>query len=78
MLGGMTAAWPMRGRGRELADVAAMLLRRRGALLAGPSGVGKTSLATALSTHLEDAGWAVLRTVRAARSLASHSAPWPC
>jgi DNA-binding CsgD family transcriptional regulator len=53
----------MRGRERELADVAAMLLRRRGALLAGPSGVGKTSLATVLAAHLEDAGWAVLRVV---------------
>jgi DNA-binding CsgD family transcriptional regulator len=56
-------AWPVRGRDGEIADVGALLRRHRGALLAGPSGVGKTSLAVVVVEELEPAGWSVVRVV---------------
>jgi DNA polymerase III delta prime subunit len=59
----VTAAWPLRGRDAELVEVVALMRRRRGALLAGPSGVGKTSLAVAVAAELEPAGSTVVRVV---------------
>ena len=63
MLTSVRTAWPLRGRDGEIADLGALLRRRRGALLAGPSGVGKTSLASAVADELEPAGWTVVRVV---------------
>lgn len=63
MLTVVSMAWPLRGRDREIADLHALLSRRRGALLAGPSGVGKTSLALAVAGELEPTGWTVVRVV---------------
>jgi DNA-binding CsgD family transcriptional regulator len=59
----VTAVWRLRGRGTELTELGALLGRRRSALLAGPSGVGKTSLAMAAVAELEPSGPAVVRVV---------------
>jgi DNA-binding CsgD family transcriptional regulator len=55
--------WPLCGRDDEIAYLGALLRRRRGALLAGPSGVGKTRLASAVAAELEPAGWTLVRLV---------------
>jgi DNA-binding CsgD family transcriptional regulator len=51
------------GRDDEIAYLGALLRSGRGALLAGPSGVGKTSLASAVAAELEPAGWTFVRLV---------------
>jgi DNA-binding CsgD family transcriptional regulator len=63
MLTSVSTAWPVRGRDREIADLGALLRRRRGVLLAGPAGVGKTSLAAAVADQLQPVGWTVVRLV---------------
>ena len=63
MLTSVRTAWPFRARDGEIADLGALLRRRRGALLAGPSGIGKTSLAVAVAEELAPAGWTVVRVV---------------
>jgi DNA-binding CsgD family transcriptional regulator len=63
MLTSVRTAWPLRGRDGEIADLGALLRRRRGVLLAGPSGVGKTSLAVVAAEELEPVGWTVVRVV---------------
>jgi predicted ATPase len=55
--------WPLRGRDEEVAQLGALLRRRRGVLLAGSSGVGKTSLASLVAGNLEPAGWTIVRLV---------------
>jgi DNA-binding CsgD family transcriptional regulator len=62
--------WPLCGRDDEITYLGALLRRRRGALLAGPSGVGKTRLASAVAAELEPAGWMIVRLV-ASRPAAS-------
>jgi DNA-binding CsgD family transcriptional regulator len=59
----VTAVWRLRGRDTELSELGVLLRRRRSALLAGPSGVGKTSLAIAAAAELEPSGSAVVRVV---------------
>jgi DNA-binding CsgD family transcriptional regulator len=61
--GVVTAVWRLRGRDTELSELGVLLRRRRSALLAGPSGVGKTSLAMAAAAELEPSGSAVVRVV---------------
>jgi DNA-binding NarL/FixJ family response regulator len=56
-------AWPLCGRDDEIAHLGALLRRGLGALLAGASGVGKTSLASAVAAELEPAGWTLVRLV---------------
>jgi hypothetical protein len=51
------------GRDREIAYLGALLRRGRGALLAGPSGVGKTRLASAIAGELEPGSWTRLHLV---------------
>src|ERR687897_1051744 len=55
--------WPLCGRDDEIAHLSARLRHGRGALLAGPSGVGKTSLASAVAAELEPEGWTLVRLV---------------
>src|SRR5215207_6723810 len=55
--------WPLCGRDDEIAHLSARLRHGRGALLAGPSGVGKTSLASGVAAELEPEGWALVRLV---------------
>jgi hypothetical protein len=38
-------SWPVVGRSNELRQLAAAMVARRGAVISGPSGVGKTTLA---------------------------------
>lgn len=59
----MRTTWPLCGRDDEIAYLGALLRSGRGALLAGPSGVGKTSLASAVAAELEPAGWTFVRLV---------------
>jgi DNA-binding CsgD family transcriptional regulator len=61
MLTVVRAAWPLKARDGEMVELVALLQRGRGALLAGPSGVGKTSLAVAVGAEMEPAGWTVVR-----------------
>jgi DNA-binding CsgD family transcriptional regulator len=70
MLTGVRTTWPLGGRDEEVAHVGALVRRGRGVLLAGPPGVGKTSLAALVGGGLESAGWTVVRVV-ASRTAAS-------
>jgi DNA-binding CsgD family transcriptional regulator len=63
MLRTVTTVWPFRGRDAELVAIATSVRRQRGVLLAGPSGVGKTSLAAAVGAELERAGWTIIRVL---------------
>jgi DNA-binding CsgD family transcriptional regulator/MoxR-like ATPase len=63
MLASVRTAWPLCGRDGDRAGIVALLRSRRGVLLAGPSGVGKTSLASAAARELETDGWTVVRLV---------------
>ena len=63
MLTRVRTTWPLGGRDEEVAHVGALVRRGRGVLLAGQSGVGKTSLASLVGGDLESAGWTVVRVV---------------
>ncbi|UVO13651.1 LuxR C-terminal-related transcriptional regulator [Mycobacterium sp. SVM_VP21] len=59
----MSDRWPLTGRGEELQLVADALAdaERRGVLIAGRAGVGKTRLAREAAEAMAAAGWAVSR-----------------
>jgi hypothetical protein len=59
--------WPLVGRGRELAQLTAALVARRGAVITGPAGVGKTTLAISSLRLAEKQGMTV------ARATATHA-----
>jgi DNA-binding CsgD family transcriptional regulator len=68
----MLAEWPLIGRGREVARLRSLLTdpRSRGAMLAGPAGVGKTRLARECLAAAAQAGMATL-TVTGSQSAAA-------
>ena len=63
--------WPVVGRENELRQVTTAVLDQRGALVSGPAGVGKTTLATAGAEAARDRGMSVVQTVvtRSVRAL---------
>jgi DNA-binding CsgD family transcriptional regulator len=67
---GPPRAWPFVGREEELAALAACLDAAGGVVLAGPPGVGKSSLARALRETARDRGWPT-EDVAATRAAAS-------
>jgi DNA-binding CsgD family transcriptional regulator len=54
-----TARWPLVGRSREIAELREAVRARRGAVVTGPAGVGKTSLAMVGVDFAEDQNMAV-------------------
>ena len=65
--------WPLVGRGRELAQLTAALVARQGAVITGPAGVGKTTLAIASLRLAEKQGMTV---ARATATYASRGLPF--
>lgn len=65
--------WPLVGRGRELSQLTAALVSRRGAVITGPAGVGKTTLATVSLQLAEERGMTV---ARATATYASRGLPF--
>jgi DNA-binding CsgD family transcriptional regulator len=55
------SAWPLIGHHRELAQLRAAVTGRVGAVITGPTGVGKTTLASMGLEVAEDSGMAVVR-----------------
>ena len=56
------ASWPIFGRTNELSQLTAALAEKRGAVITGPSGVGKTALARTCLEQAEGQGMKVART----------------
>src|SRR2546429_9111627 len=54
--------WPLVGRHRELSRLTAAVVARRGAVITGPAGVGKTSLAMTCLRLAQDRGMSLART----------------
>ena len=65
--------WPLVGRARELSQLTSALVARRGAVITGPAGVGKTTLATASLQLAEEHG---MRVARATATHASRGLPF--
>jgi DNA-binding CsgD family transcriptional regulator len=63
--------WPLVGRGKELTQLAGAVADRRGAVIIGPAGVGKTTLAMRYLELARKRGMAVARSsaTRAAQAL---------
>jgi MoxR-like ATPase len=59
--------WPLVGRGKELSQLNAALVAGRGAVITGPAGVGKTTLAMTCLQAAQDQGMSV------ARAAATHA-----
>jgi len=55
-------AWPILGRSKELSQLSAAVLEKRGAVITGAAGVGKTTLAVACLQLAEDRGMSLART----------------
>jgi len=54
--------WPLVGRGDELSRLTAALVARRGAVITGPAGAGKTTLAMMCLQLVRDLEVSVART----------------
>jgi DNA-binding CsgD family transcriptional regulator len=54
--------WPLVGRRKELTRLTATIATQRGAVITGPAGVGKTTLATKCLQLAEDRGMSLART----------------
>jgi type II secretory pathway predicted ATPase ExeA len=54
--------WPLAGRGEELSRLTAALVARRGAVITGPVGAGKTTLAMMCLQLVRDRELSVART----------------
>jgi DNA-binding CsgD family transcriptional regulator len=54
--------WPLVGRNRELSQLTAAVVGHRGAVITGPAGVGKTTLATMCLQVAQDRGMSLART----------------
>src|SRR5437588_574728 len=54
--------WPLVGRHRELSQLTAAVVAKRGAVITGPAGVGKTTLAMTCLRLAQDRGMSVART----------------
>ena len=54
--------WPLAGRGEELSRLTAALVARRGAVITGPAGTGKTTLAMTCLQLVRDRQMSVSRT----------------
>ena len=54
--------WPLAGRGEELSRLTAALVARRGAVITGPAGTGKTTLAMTCLQLVRDREMSVART----------------
>ena len=65
--------WPLVGRNEQLALLTAAVLARRGAVITGPAGVGKTTLAMTALQVAEERGMSV---ARAAATRASRGLPF--
>src|SRR3954464_12169360 len=63
--------WPLVGRSNELGQLTAALLARRGAVISGPAGVGKTTLAVTGVELAQQQGMSIARATatRASRGL---------
>jgi hypothetical protein len=61
--------WPLVGRNREPAQLSAAVIAHRGALITGPAGVGKTTLATVCLQVGQDRGMSLNRTTATRASL---------
>jgi AAA ATPase domain len=59
--------WPLAGRGEELSRLTAALVARRGAVITGPAGAGKATLATMCLQLVRD------REMAVARATATHA-----
>ena len=53
--------WPLVGRGEELSRLTAALVARRGAVITGPAGAGKTTLAMMCLQLVRDQKMSVAR-----------------
>ncbi|MDT5291393.1 MAG: hypothetical protein QOF88_6282, partial [Mycobacterium sp.] len=66
-VGFIVATWPLVGRRKEFSQVTAAISARRGAVIIGPAGVGKTTLTLAALD------WARERGMSSARTTATHA-----
>jgi DNA replication protein DnaC len=55
------AKWPLVGRHEELSRLAGAVVARHGAVITGPAGVGKTTLALTCLKLARDRGMSVAR-----------------
>jgi DNA replication protein DnaC len=56
------AAWPFVGRNNELSHLLSAVVAQRGAVITGPAGVGKTTLAMTCLHQAQQRGMSTART----------------